>query len=69
MNKTCINHKAVLELFKTHHKGILFAKGGVRHCHIFLMLWYDIYSYKKLYSVILIFKYIIFQFVVLYSVI
>ena len=28
MIKTCIKHETVLELCKTHHKGILFAKGG-----------------------------------------
>ena len=28
MNKTCIKQETVLELFKTHHKGSLFAEGG-----------------------------------------
>ena len=31
MNKTCIKHETdetVLELFKTHHKGSLFAEAG-----------------------------------------
>ena len=44
MNKTSIKHKTVLELFISHHKGILFAKRGaslfilyyVIVCHIIL---------------------------------
>ena len=29
MNKTCIKHETVLELFKTHHRGSLFPIGEV----------------------------------------
>ena len=56
MNKTCIKHKTVLELFKAHHKGVLFAKEGASLFYCILcysMLCYAILCHFKLQRIIL----------------
>ena len=56
MSKTCIIHRTVLELFKTQHKGNMFAKAGgggglagVRHCFV---LYYVVVCYISFYAIL-----------------
>ena len=68
MNKTCIKHETdetVLGLFKTHHKGSLFAEGGVRRCFTlyYVIVYYIISCDFELDRIIS--KYIIFSYTAL----
>ena len=49
MNKTCIKHKTVLELFKAHPNGVLFAKRGCVIVLYYLMLEYVILYYTMVF--------------------